>query len=316
MKVNLIEPLGIDEELIHEYGQKISELGHEFEYYNTVTTSEEEMIIRSEDADILMIANNPLPYNVIKSLDRLKLINVAFTGIDHVATDIALEKGVDICNASGYSDISVSELVIGLVIDLYRQINTGDKKIRSGGVGTAGREIRDKVVGIVGTGNIGIETAKLFTAFGAKVVGFSRTEKKEFIDIGGEYVTLDELLQRSDIVSLHIPSNDETASFIGEDEILQMKRDAVLINCARGRVVDNAALANALNNGTIAGAGIDVFDMEPPIPEDYPLLSAKNTILTPHVAYLTKEAMLRRAEIAFNNTIAYLNGNPQNIVEI
>ena len=95
MKVNLIEPLGIDEELIHQYGQKISELGHEFEYYNNKTDSEEEMIARAEDADILMIANNPLPYNVIKSLERLKLINVAFTGIDHVATDIAHEKGID-----------------------------------------------------------------------------------------------------------------------------------------------------------------------------------------------------------------------------
>lgn len=316
MKVNLIEPLGIEEELIYEYGQRISELGHEFEYYTEKTNSEEEMIIRSEDADILMIANNPLPSNVIKSLDKLKLINVAFTGIDHVATDIAMEKGIDICNASGYSDISVSELVIGLVIDLYRQIKIGDGNVRNGGLGIAGREIRNKIVGIIGTGNIGIETARLFRAFGAKIIGHSRTQKNEFIDMGGDYVSLDELLESSDIVSLHLPSNDETAEFIGENELSKMKKDSILINCARGRVVDNRALANALNNEVIAGAGIDVFDMEPPIPADYPLLSAKNTILTPHIAYLTKEAMLRRAEIAFNNTIAYLNGKPQNIVKL
>ncbi len=316
MKVNLIEPLGIDEELIHQYGQKISELGHEFEYYNNKTDSEEEMIARAEDADILMIANNPLPYNVIKSLERLKLINVAFTGIDHVATDIAHEKGIDICNASGYSDISVAELVIGLVIDLYRQIKTGDEVVRTGGIGRAGKEIRGKVVGIIGTGNIGIETAKLFSAFGTEIIGYSKSEKNEFIDAGGRYVTLDELLIKSDIISLHIPSNDETAGFIGESELSKMKKDAILINCARGRVVDNLALANALNNELLAGAGIDVFDMEPPIPPNYPLLSAKNTILTPHIAYLTEEAMLRRAEIAFNNTIFYLNGKPQNIVEL
>lgn len=129
-------------------------------------------------------------------------------------------------------------------------------------------------------------------------------------------MTLDELLEKSDIVSLHIPSNDETAGFIGESELSKMKKDSILINCARGRVVDNEALANALNNGMIAGAGIDVFDMEPPIPSDYSLLAPKNTILTPHIAYLTEEAMLRRAEIAFNNTIAYLNGKPQNIVKL
>lgn len=315
MKVSLIEPLGVSEDIIYEYGQKISDLGHEFEYYDTKTQDIEELVARADDADILMIANNPLPAEVINRLSNLKLLNVAFTGIDHVDIDALNNVGASICNASGYSDPAVAELVIGLVLDLYRFISHGDKLTRNSGVGFAGREIKGKTVGIIGTGNIGIETAKLFNAFGANLIGYSRTKKSEFLEIGGKYVELDELLKTSDIVSIHVPANDETENIIGSYEISKMKSDAIFINCARGRVVDNDALADALNNEIIAGAGIDVFDMEPPIPSDYKLLNAKNTILTPHVAYLTKEAMIRRAEIAFENTISFLQGNPKNIID-
>ncbi len=316
MKVSLIEPLGVSEAIILEYGQKISDLGHEFEYYDSKTQVVDELVTRADDADILMIANNPLPAEVIVKLKNLKLLNVAFTGIDHVDTDALSTIGASICNASGYSDPAVAELVIGLVLDLYRSISRGDKLTRVSGVGTAGKEIKGKTVGIIGTGNIGLETSKLFHAFGAKLIGYSRTEKNEFIELGGVYKTLDEVLSESDIVSIHVPSNDQTENMIGHEELSKMKKSAIFINCARGRVVDNDALAKVLNDQLIAGAGIDVFDMEPPVPSDYPLLSAKNAILTPHVAYLTEEAMIRRAEIAFDNTISFLQGNPKNIIDI
>jgi D-3-phosphoglycerate dehydrogenase len=127
------------------------------------------------------------------------------------------------------------------------------------------------------------------------------------------YVDLDTLLKESDIISLHTPNNAETKNLINQDKIDKMKKTALFINCARGPIVDNQALADALNAGKIAGAAIDVYDMEPPIPEDYPLLHAKNTLLTPHVAFLTKEAMIRRAKIEFDNVISYVNGNPENI---
>ena len=126
---------------------------------------------------------------------------------------------------------------------------------------------------------------------------------------------LDEVLKTSDIVSLHIPATAETKQFINKDKIALMKKSAILINCARGAVVDNTALAEALNAGDIAGAAIDVFDMEPPIPADYPLLSAKNTLLTPHVAFASKESMIRRANIVFDNLYAYLEGKPINVVK-
>lgn len=156
-------------------------------------------------------------------------------------------------------------------------------------------------------------TAKLFMAFGAKVIAFSRTPKPEAEALGINYVSLKELMQTSDIVSVHVPNNAETRGMISREMIGCMKPTALLINCARGPIVDNAALADALNAHRIAGAGIDVFNVEPPIPADEPLLTAVNTILTPHVAFLSEEAMVRRANIVFNNLMAYLNGKPENV---
>ncbi len=314
MKINLLEPLGVEEPLILRYAEMIAELGHEFEYYDVKTTDPEALVKRSLGADIIMIANTPYPIEAILRNPALKLINIAFTGVDHVPVEAARSQGIEICNASGYSDVSVAEHVIGLVLDLYRHIATGEREIRLGQTARIGREIRGKTVGIIGTGKIGLETARLFHAFGARTVGYSRSRREEAIALGIEYLELDELLGCSDIVSLHLPSNSDTEGFIGREHLSLMKPSALLINCARGKVVDNAALAEALNAGRIAGAGVDVFDMEPPIPEDYPLLHARNTVLSPHVAYLTEEAMVRRAHIAFENTLAYLRGERQNMV--
>ena len=176
-----------------------------------------------------------------------------------------------------------------------------------------GTEIHGKTVGIVGCGKIGCAAGRLFKAFGARVLGYARHEHPEAAAAGIEQVGLEELLAASDIVSLHLPLNDSTRKSFGATEIAQMKDGAVFINCARGAIVDNDALAAALNGGKLAGAGIDVFDMEPPIPADYALANAKNCIFTPHVAFLTHEAMARRAQIEFDNVVAYTQGRAQNI---
>ncbi|GEK91943.1 NAD(P)-dependent oxidoreductase [Alkalibacterium kapii] len=318
MKVALIEPLRVPEEMIERLAQPIKDMRHEFIYYDEKTTDHDEMLKRSRDKDVVMIANNPFPEEVVTQLEQTKLINVAFTGVDHVAGEAAREKGIKIANAAGYSDQSVAELVIGLTLDLYRSISQGDKDIHKESFPglIQGNEIKGKTVGIIGTGNIGIKTAELFKAFGAKLVGYNRTEKEEAKKLGLEYLPLDDLLLKSDIVTVHLPMNNETKHFLSEEKLNKMKRSAVLINCARGPIVDNKHLADLLNEEKISGAGIDVFDMEPPLPADYPLLHAKNTILTPHVAYLTDEAMKKRAEIAFDNTLAFLRGKPKNIVEL
>lgn len=316
MKISLLEPIGVSREVIDGYAGRLTRMGHEFTYYDTKTTDVSELTERSKDCDIVMIANTPYPAEVIRNSKTLKMLDVAFTGIDHVGLDACRDQGVTVCNAANYSNQTVAELVIGLTIGLLRHMLPADDAAREGrtGAGLMGREIAGRTVGIIGTGRIGIMTARLFQAFGARVTAYSRSESEEAKKMGIEYKPLDALMAESDIISLHIPNNTETKGMIDASKIALMKKSALFINCARGPIVDNRALADALKEGRIAGAGIDVFDMEPPIPADYPLLDAPNTILTPHVAFASEESMVRRAEIVFQNVFAYLDGSPENVM--
>ena len=318
MKIALLEPLGVKKELIDELAAPIRAEGHEFVYYDQKTTDPEELKKRSAGCEAVMIANNPYPDAVIEACEGLKMINVAFTGIDHVGREAAKKRGLLICNAANYSNQTVAELVIGMVIALYRKMIPANEAVRQGGTsaGLMGKEIAGKTVGIVGTGRIGLMTARLFQAFGAKVIASSRSEREEAKAMGIEYMELGRLMAESDIVSIHTPNTPATRGLISREMIGRMKPEAILINCARGPIVDSAALAEALNEGKIAGAGIDVYNVEPPIPDSEPLLHAKNTVLAPHVAFLSEEAMVRRAHIAFENMVAYIHGTPKNVCEI
>lgn len=319
MKVKLLEPLRVPESLIEELAQPIKDAGHEFVYYNEKTTDPKELAERSQDADIVMIANNPYPKEAFENAENLKLINVAFTGIDHVDTDAAKDQGLDIANAAGYSDTAVAELVIGLTLDVYRKISQGNHDIRQADFPGPyqGNEIKGKTVGIIGTGNIGSQVAELFHAFGANLIAHNRSESKDLVEnYGLEYKSLDEVMSESDIITIHLPMNKETENMISRDKLELMKPSAILINCARGPIIDTDALADLLNQGKVAGAGLDVFDEEPPLNQDQPILSAENAVLTPHVAYLTDESMVARAHIAFDNTLSYLKGEPKNIMDL
>lgn len=309
MRIALLEPLGVPTQTIDELAAPLKEAGHEFVYFDTKTT---------DPAEVVMIANNPYPAEVIAGTDSLKMIAVAFTGIDHVGLSACHERGVEVRNCAGYSDVSVAELTLGLTIDVLRKVGAADTAVRAGktSAGLMGTEICGKTVGIVGCGKIGCATGRLFKAFGARVLGYARHEHPEAAEAGIEQVSLDQLLAESDIVSLHLPNNDATRKSFGAERFAQMKDGAVFINCARGAIVDNDALAQALNSDKLAGAGIDVFDMEPPIPADYALVNAKNCIFTPHVAFLTHEAMERRAKIEFDNVVAYVEGRAQNVCEL
>lgn len=318
MKIALLEPLGVSAQTIDDLAQPLKAAGHEFAYFNTKTTDPAELSRRSEGAEVVMIANNPYPADVIANAGALKMIAVAFTGIDHVGLSACRAHGVEVRNCAGYSDVSVAELTLGLTIDVLRKVRDADAAVRAGktSAGLMGTEICGKTVGIVGCGKIGCATGRLFKAFGARVLGYARHEHVQAVKAGIEQVSLDQLLAESDIVSLHLPNNDATRKSFGAEQFAQMKDGAVFINCARGAIVDNDALAQALNSGKLSGAGIDVFDMEPPIPADYALLNAKNCIFTPHVAFLTQEAMERRAAIEFENVIAYTEGRAQNVCEL
>lgn len=314
MKIVLLESLGVSEETLAACAKPLTDAGHTFVAYPK-DTDPQVQIERAKDADILMIANMPLSGEVILACKNLKFIDVAFTGVDHVDLDAAKEMGVKVSNAAGYSTQAVAEIALCMMLSLLRNIPQVEQRCRQGQTkdGLVGCELRGKTVGIVGAGAIGCRTAELCHAFGCKVLGYKRHvtgKEPSFI----EFVSLDELLQQSDIVSLHCPINEESKHLINAQSIAKMKQGAYLINTARGPVVDSQALADALNSGYLSGAGIDVFEKEPPLSTDHPLLHSKNTIVTPHVAFASAESMIARAQIVFDNIQSYLDGNQKNII--
>ena len=309
----IIEPLGIDEKAVEKLKQDFLPEDIELVYYNSTSQDDEEKIKRSEDADIVMLANMPLRKNVLEKCTKLKMISVAFTGVDHVDMDYCKANDIMVCNCSGYANEAVCELVFGMIVDLYRNIFAADKAVRTGKTkaGLSQFELCGKKFGIIGAGAIGLKVANVAKAFGCDVYAYSRTPK----DIDGiKFVGLDELLSICDVVSIHVPLTKQTKDLINAENITKMKPTALLINTARGPVVNVKALADALKNNIIAGAGIDVFDNEPPIAMDNPLLSVSNVVLTPHIGFATKEAMEKRAVIAFTNINKYLMGKPQNVM--
>lgn len=313
-KIVIMESLGISAEELSSRKAPFEAAGHTFMDY-VKTTDIPTLIEQAKDADAMILANMPMPGEVIAACDHLKFIDVAFTGVDHVGLDAAKAKGIAVSNASGYSNEAVAELVLGMTLSLARNMSAVEARCREGGTkdGLVGWELQGKTVGIVGLGKIGSRTAELFHAFGCPILAHSRTRHADTPDYI-EQVELDELLRRSDIVALHCPLNDSTRGMINSEKLALMKPSALLINVARGPVVVAKDLADALNTGVIAGAGIDVFDKEPPLDESEPLLHAKNCLLTPHVAFATKESMTLRAQIVFDNLQAWMDGNQKNVV--
>lgn len=313
MKLVIIEPLGVDQDKLLSMAQAVLPQDIEITYYDTRVSDTDTLINRGRDADIIAVSNLPLNADVINGCTNLKMLTVAFTGVDHIAMDACRQKGITVCNCAGYSTAAVADLVFGMVVALYRNLIPCNEAVRREGTkeGLIGFELEGKTFGIIGTGAIGLRVASIAQAFGCRVLAYSRTKK----DVPGiTYTDLETLLKNSDIVSLHTPLTPETRGLIGEKELSSMKPSAILINTARGPVVDSAALADALNCGKIAGAGVDVFEMEPPVPADHPLLNAKNLIATPHVAFATREALVKRAAIVFDNIDRWIKGTPANVI--
>lgn len=313
MRLVILEPLGVNKDKL--LGMAKDALGNEVEiiYYDTRVEDTETLVERSKEADAVILSNLPYKKEVIEACPNLKMICVAFTGVDHIDMDYCKEREITVCNCAGYSTVAVADLVFGMLISLYRNIIPCDKVVREGGTknGLVGFELEGKKFGVVGAGAIGMRTAMIAKAFGCEVYMYSRTKK----DIEGiEFVDLDTLMSTCDIVSLHIPLNESTKGLINKEKLELMKESAILINTARGPVVDSDALAEALNSGKIAGAGIDVFEVEPPIPTSHPLFGAKNIIVTPHVAFATAESFEKRAVIVFDNIKKWIICEPQNVM--
>lgn len=302
MKIVFLEPLGLTVEAVEKACDNLKKQGHEVVVYPD--RKPDLNIERAAGADIILESNMPLRKDFFDACPNLKMLSIAFTGLDHIDMDECKRRGIVVMNAAGYSTEAVAEETICMMIGLYRHVIENDRITRSckGPSIAPGREIAGKTVGIIGMGAIGQRTAALAQAFGCKVIAWNRTPKQV---AGVTFVDKETLLKEADIVALHIALNNETRNFLTAKDFAMMKPSAVIVNAARGPVVNTADLAEALKNGTIAGAALDVYDGEPPLKEDNPILTAPNTMLLPHIGFATKEAFEARLNIVINNILKF-----------
>jgi D-3-phosphoglycerate dehydrogenase len=250
---------------------------------------------------------------IMAASPRLKAVGVHGIGCDHIDLSAAKELGKIIVNTPDALTVTVSELTLGLMLSMTRRVAAADKATRTGGWARKygdliGTELMGKTVGVIGMGRIGAAVARRLKAFDVRLLYWNRTRYPSLEEeIGMEWVELPQLLARSDIVSLHVPGTPETRRLIGATQLKSMKRGAMLVNMARGAVVDEAALIEALRNGQLAGAALDVFEQEP-IKPDNPLLTMDNVTLTPHLGACALEAMQRMATQVAEGVLDVLEG--------
>ncbi|MBS4207681.1 D-2-hydroxyacid dehydrogenase [Bacillus sp. FJAT-50079] len=285
-------------------------------------THADEIVPRSIDAQIVLTNKTPMTSETLAQLPKLQYIGVLATGYNIVDTEAAKNQGIAVANVPTYSTHSVAQFVFALLMELCHRVQRHSDAVFEGEWTRSVDfsftrapliELANKTIGLIGLGRIGRQTAQIAQAFGMHVlaVGSGRRTPPEIA--GVEWVELNELLERSDVVSLHCPMTPSTERMLNAERIALMKPSAILINTSRGQLIEDQALADALNEGTIAGAALDVLSTEPPTP-DNPLLSARNCVITPHIAWATKEARGRLMEIAVKNVQCFINGKAENIV--
>lgn len=299
MKIVAVEPIGITSEKAQEMKAIFKLQNADFEVYPDRQESPEILRERMRDADAVIVSNIPIRKEILSECPKLKILMVAFTGLDHIDLEYCRQNNIVVRNAAGYATTAVAELAVGLMLDSYRRLTVLDAVTRQCGTRNnfLGRQLKGKVVGIVGTGAIGRETARLLLAFGCKVVAWSRTQREELSGMGIQYLPLEDLMRQADIVSLHLPLTEQTHHIISRKMLALCKPTALIVNTARGNVVDIDALAEMLENGKIAAAAFDVFEKEPPLAENHPLLKAPNCLVVPHIGYATREAFDIRIDI-------------------
>lgn len=284
-------------------------------------TAPEEVLERAAGAEILLTNKVALDAQTLDALPELKYIGVMATGYNIVDVDAARERGIIVTNIPAYSTDSVAQMVFAHILNITQQVQHYTGEIRNGRWSsnpdfcfwdTPLIELRDKKIGIVGLGHTGFNTARIAIGFGMEVHAY--TSKSPFqLPPEVKKMELDELFSTCDIVSLHCPLTDSTRELVNAARLKLMKPTAILINTGRGPLINEQDLADALNNGTIFAAGLDVLSQEPPR-ADNPLLTARNCYITPHIAWATTAARERLMQILLNNVKAYLDGKPVNNV--
>jgi glycerate dehydrogenase len=284
-------------------------------------TPVEQVVERAKNASIVLTNKCPITHAAIEQLPLLKYIGVLATGYNVVDVEAAYERRIRVANIPDYSTPSVAQLTFALLMELTFHVGHHAQTTRDGRWQSSVDfcywdrpliELSGLTFGIIGYGRIGQMVAKIAQSFGMNVVAYSRS-RNATEENGVKFVSMEAIFHLSDVISLHCPLTPETKHLINKERLSRMKPTAFLLNTGRGPLIDEAALAEALNEGKLGGAGLDVLSIEPP-KNGNPLLMAKNCLITPHIAWATKAARTRLMEIAVNNVKAFLDGNPVNVV--
>ncbi len=284
-------------------------------------TAPEELLARAENADVLITNKTPLNAQSIAALPKLKYIGVFATGYDVIDIAAAAKRNIPVCNVVAYGVGTVAQHVMALTMELSRNISAHSQSVREGEWNkrndwcywlTPLRDFGDMRMGVVGFGNIGQEVGRMAHALGMQVQAYNRSPK-ECRDYPCDFVDLDTLFTTSDVISLHCPLTEESRHLVNAQRLASMKRGALLINTARGPLVDEVAAAAALASGQLGGLGTDVLSTEPPA-KDNPLLTAPNCLITPHIAWATRKARANIVHLAAQNLAAWQKGEARNVV--
>lgn len=284
-------------------------------------TPASEVVDRAQDCELILTNKTVISGDAIRSLPKLRYIGVLATGYNVVDVAAAKERGITVCNIPGYSTASVAQTVFALLLELTHRVGHHAQTVREGRWSSCQDfsywdgslvELSGRTLGILGYGAIGEAVARIALAMGMKVIANRRTWATEPLQ-GVEKVDLEHCFNNSDVLTLHFPLTPNTSGIINRDNIAKMKPSAFLINTARGPLINEADLAEALNTGRLAGAGLDVLSSEPPA-ADNPLISAHNCFITPHIAWASLEARSRLIQVATENVRTFLGGVPQNLV--
>jgi D-3-phosphoglycerate dehydrogenase len=272
--------------------RKLRQVGFEIDNKPSINQAELEKIISGYDA-LVVRSRTKVTKQLLAKGSRLKVIGRAGAGVDNIDLEAAKKRGIAVLNTPEAPADSVAELTIGLILAVVRRISYADRSMKEGKwikKELEGSLLNGKTLGLIGLGNVGIRVAKIAKAFGMKILVTKRTPpSRELLDLlGAEFVLLEELLKRTDIVSVHVPLTEQTEGMIGEKELSLMKKGAVLINTSRGGIVDEEALLKALKSGKLGGAGLDIYQVEPP--ENLELVQLPNVVCTSHIGAQTKEA--------------------------
>ena len=286
-------------------------------------TPEDVVVLRARGAEALLVNKVPLTAAALSQLPRLRYIGAMFTGYDEIDVQAAHAQQIVVTNVPTYATGSVAELVFSLLFELARHVGVHDAAVHAGEWSSSPDfsfwktpliELEGKTMGLIGFGRIGRLVGQIATALGMRVIAFNRSRKEVPGWPGFRWCELNDLLPAADVVSLHCPLTPETSGIINSSALSKMKPSAFLINTARGPLIVEEDLARALNEGRLAGAGIDVLSSEPPAANTL-LLQAKNCIITPHIGWATKEARARLIQEVASNLRAFLEGHPINMID-